>query len=138
MRALELAVEDGNEAPLTLRAVRARAPLPQLYLTAPAGTYQLLVGNADDAPPRYELARVRDLVLTVASSPVAPGPLDRNPDHSIRPRLLTRNAVELTFFWAVLVLAVITLGAITLRLARREDAASQAEGPKREEADREA
>src|SRR5207245_8953986 len=68
--ALELVVQDGDDAPLEFRAARARFVLPELFLAAPAGDYFLLVGDPKASAPNYELARVRHVVLAVSSAPV--------------------------------------------------------------------
>src|SRR5207245_9615817 len=57
--ALELTVQDGDDAPLRFRAARASLLLPDLFLTAPAGDYFLLVGDPKASAPSYELTRVR-------------------------------------------------------------------------------
>src|SRR5262249_12797081 len=85
--ALQLAVEDGDEAPLVFRSARARAIEPELFLVAPAGDYTLLVGDPDAAAPRYELERVRDVILAVDSGDATTGALAGNPDYSLRARL---------------------------------------------------
>src|SRR2546429_212866 len=53
--ALELVVQDGDDAPLEFRAARARLVLPELFLAAPAGDYFLLVGDPKASAPSYEL-----------------------------------------------------------------------------------
>ena len=119
VQSLRLVVDDGNEAPLVLRAVAAQLPLPELYVTAPQGAYFLLVGNSADTAPSYELARVREAVLTVSSAVLPAGSLEANPAYSARAPL-DRGRLEQAFFWVVLVLTVAVLGTVTLRLARRE------------------
>jgi hypothetical protein len=118
MESLELVVDDGNEAPLRLRNVRATIPDHEIFVTAPAGPYFLLLGNVNDQLPRYDLAAVRDVVLAVGSAPVPGGPLVKNPDYSARAQLSLRKGLDEIFFWIVLTLAVVVLGGITLRLAR--------------------
>src|SRR5207244_840348 len=49
--ALELVVQDGDDAPLEFRAARARLVLPELFLAAPAGDYFLLVGDPKASAP---------------------------------------------------------------------------------------
>src|SRR5439155_300908 len=51
--ALELVVQDGDDAPLEFRAARARLVLPELFLAAPAGDYFLLVGDPKASAPSY-------------------------------------------------------------------------------------
>ena len=50
-----------------------------LYVTAPAGTYTLLVGFPDALAPSYELQHARDVVLSTASGAATTGPLEPNP-----------------------------------------------------------
>jgi hypothetical protein len=119
-RSLTLVVEDGDDAPLVFRSARARAPLPELYLTAPQGRYALLLGAPDQVPPRYDLERVRDVVLAVQAAPIDTGPLEENQDYSLRARLQGSGLRQTALLWAALVTAVVVLAVLTLRLARRE------------------
>ena len=118
--ALELTVQDGDDAPLRFRAARASLLLPDLFLTAPAGDYFLLVGDPKASAPSYELTRVRDVVLAVSSAPVEAKAAGPNPDYS-RARLAIERRGDLVpqvLLWSVLVAAVVVLTALTLRLAR--------------------
>src|SRR5438876_1056986 len=118
--ALELVVQDGDDAPLEFRAARARLVLPELFLAAPAGDYFLLVGDPKASAPSYELTRVRDVVLAVTSAPVEAKASGPNPDYS-RARLAIERRGDLVpqvLLWSVLVAAVVVLTALTLRLAR--------------------
>ena len=124
VRELELAVEDGDDAPLRFEEARGRARLPELFLVAPIGRYDLLLGNPDVAPPSYELVRVRELVLAARSGVAEAGALEANPAYTLAARLggedgpspLLRTAA----LWAVLLIAVAVLALVTLRVARRE------------------
>jgi len=118
--ALELVVQDGDDAPLEFRAARARLVLPELFLAAPAGDYFLLVGDPKASPPSYELARGREGVRAVSSAPVEAKASGPNPDYS-RARLAIERRGDLVpqvLLWSVLVAAVVVLTALTLRLAR--------------------
>jgi hypothetical protein len=118
---LILVVEDGDDAPLYLAGGSAWVPLPEVYFAAPAGEYHLLLGNPEADAPRYELARVRDVVLTVAAGEAETGELERNPGHSPGLAALLSPRAQKIFLWTVLVLAVLGLLLLTLRLARREE-----------------
>ncbi|HSL82212.1 MAG TPA: hypothetical protein VLF66_05515, partial [Thermoanaerobaculia bacterium] len=118
---LVLTVEDGSDAPLAIASAAGRAPLPELYFTAPAGAYALLLGNPDAAAPRYELARVRDVVLAVSAGAAEAGPIEKNPAYRPGARWLTGSGLQRTLLWAALLLAVAGLAVLTLRLARREE-----------------
>jgi hypothetical protein len=119
--AFELRVEDGDDAPLTLVSAHARLALPELYFAAPAGEYALLLGDPDAAPPRYELERVREVVLAVAAGEAAAGELIDNPARGIFSGVRGRAGQQL-LLWVVIAVAVAALTLLTLRLARLEGA----------------
>jgi hypothetical protein len=124
---LDLVVDDGDDAALRFESVRARVRLPELFLVAPEGRYALLIGNPDVAAPRYELERVRNVVLAVSSNPATPGDLEPNPAYSVAARLGAedgpRALLQQGAVWSVLLAAVAILGVLTLRIARQEPAA---------------
>ena len=120
LESVALIVEDGDDAPLEFRSARARVALPAVYLTAPEGRYTLLLGAPDQDAPRYELERVRDVVLAVQAAPIAAGPLESNPEYSLGARLAGRGTRQTTLLWTALCAAVVVLVILTLRLARRE------------------
>jgi hypothetical protein len=117
-KSIELVVDDGENDSLVLLSLRIRVPLPVLYLAAPPGEYSLLLGHPQASAPVYDLERVRDVVLAVAGSPATLLPLQPNPAFSRQARLATGRGPQQMLLWAVLGLAVIALGAITLRIAR--------------------
>jgi hypothetical protein len=125
---LALVVDDGDEAPLPIVAAHARVPLPELVLVAPAGAYTLLTGDPEARPPRYEIAGARDDVLAVRAGDAQAGPVAPNPRHRAPPERRPET-MERWGIWGVMVLAVVALGALALRLARREgDGAAKKEG----------
>lgn len=124
--AFELRVEDGDDAPLTLDAAHARLALPELYFAAPAGEYALLLGDPDAAPPRYELERVRGVVLAVAAGEAETGELIGNPARGVFSGLGGRAGQQL-LLWVVIAVAVVALTLLTLRLARKEEEPPRAE-----------
>jgi hypothetical protein len=119
---LELVVDDGDDAPLGFAAARARLLLPEVFLAAPPGEYALLLGDPRATPPRYELARVRDVVLAVSSTPVTAEHARPNPDYSVRARLGSggglAGVLPQALLWVVLLAAVAILSVVTLRVAR--------------------
>ncbi len=115
---LELEVVDGDDAPLPFARVTARLPLAELFLAAPSGRYWLLLGYPEDRPPSYELARVRDVVLAVASSEADAGALEDNPDYRARSRFAGAEGLQRLALWIVLGVAVVVLALLTLRLSR--------------------
>jgi hypothetical protein len=119
VRSLELVVEDGDDAPLALRSVRARVPVDDVYLAAPQGDYVLLLGSPDAAPPRYEIERARDVVLAVQADENRPGPLEKNSGFRATARLAQGRGPQQAALWAALIVAVVGLAGFTLYLARR-------------------
>ena len=120
VESLRLVIEDGDDAPLEFHSVRVRVLLPALYLAAPEGQYSLLLGAPDEEAPRYELERVRDVVLAVRAVPIEAGSLEENEELSLRARLKGRGYRQTVLLWSVLIFAVIVLAFLTLRMARRE------------------
>jgi hypothetical protein len=112
-----LIVDDGDDAPIDLRGAKALVAVPDLFLAAPEGEYTLLVGQPRAPAARYELARARDLVLSVSAAPLEAGALQKNPAFEPPP---AESRTEQYALWAVLAIAAIALSALTLRLARGE------------------
>jgi hypothetical protein len=115
---LELRIDDGDDAPLPVRAFRARCPVPDVFVAAPAGPYTLLAGG-EAAPPRYELERVRDVILAVEAGEIRPSALEANPSFRVSTRFTRGEGPQQTILWIAIVAAVVVLAAITLRLARQ-------------------
>lgn len=125
---LELEVVDGDDSPLEISRVTARFPVPEIFFAAPSGNYDLLLGNPEADPPRYELARVRQIVLAVEGSAVDAGPLEENPEHRPGAHLATRKGVLQILLWVVVIAVVIFLCLLTLRLAKQEGGAGPGAG----------
>ncbi|MFP3939742.1 MAG: hypothetical protein ACLF0P_05495 [Thermoanaerobaculia bacterium] len=120
---LVLEVEDGSDAPLSVASASARAPVPELYFPGPAGDYDLLLGNPDARAPRYELARVRDVVLAVPAGPADAAPLEENPAYRSGARWLAGPGLQQGLLWVALLGTVAALALLTLRLVRGEGGA---------------
>lgn len=118
----ELAIEDGDDAPIELLGASTEVELPDLLLVAPRGQYFFLVGDAEATPPQYELERVRQLVFAVDSGTVTSLELQDNPELSQTARLQRSGSASSTLqqvlVWSALVVAVVVLGLITIRIVR--------------------
>jgi hypothetical protein len=117
---LELRVDDGDDAPLLFTQANLRVLLPELFVTALPGVYGLVLGDPDAELPRYELERVRDVVLAVPSASIQAGPLEMNPVFSPTRALTSGLRGRTLLVWTALATAVGVLAALTLRAARRE------------------
>ncbi len=118
--ALELRIDDGDDAPLRFTRASLRIVLPELFVTAPPGQYWLLLGDEDAMAPRYELERVRELVLAVPSGGCQAGALEPNPTFSATRELASGVRGRTLLVWCVLAGAVAALALLTLRAARSE------------------
>jgi hypothetical protein len=116
---LELRIDDGDDAPLPVRALRGRCPVPDVFVAAPAGPYSLLAGGEGTAAPRYELERVRDVILAVEAGEIRTRALEANPGFRVSTRFTHGRGPQQTIVWIAIVAAVVVLAAITLRLARQ-------------------
>ncbi len=115
-----LEVIDGDDAPLVFGAVEVRTMVPDLYMAAEAGEFDLLLGFPDDRAPVYELERVRSAILAVPAAEIGAQPLARNPDFAASSRLAGSGAAQRIILWSVLGLAVVVLLVLTFRAAGRE------------------
>jgi hypothetical protein len=120
VRALQLSVEDGDNAPLAISTVRARVPVPSLLVVAERGSYQLLLGNPAAEPASYDIESARSLVLSVATQQSIPLGLEANPAYRAASRLAAGDGPERLALWGALGAAVLILGVMTFRLVRRE------------------
>jgi hypothetical protein len=124
---LSLLVEDGDEAPLTLTEVTVHLDVHDLLVTAPAGTYELVVGDPLAEAPTYDLSRVSEDVLSnVAIATATLGEVHANPAFH-EPTFLERSGWQSLVLWAVLIVSVLVLLVLTLRLARNEPEAPAAQ-----------
>jgi hypothetical protein len=118
---IELVVTDGDDAPLEWSRAEARFPTAVVYFVAdPERSYRLLLGEPEAERPRYELERVRPVVLAVESREVETGLLEANPAFRRSARLGSSRGLQRLALWGALAVAVALLGWLTLKLARQE------------------
>ncbi|MHC4973502.1 MAG: DUF2339 domain-containing protein [Planctomycetota bacterium] len=120
---VRVAVQDGDDPPLAVRAVSGRYPAEEIVFRAPvAGPHTLYVGRKGDRAPRYDLA---DLLHRGAAAPPRPaelGALRENPLFAGKP-----TGVEFhpwteryeTLLHVIVGAVVLALAFWTLRLLRR-------------------
>ncbi len=100
--------------------VEVQTMVPDLYMAAEAGEFDLLLGYPDDQAPVYELERVRPTILAVPAAEIGALPLEPNPDFAASSRLAGSDATQKIILWSTLGLAVVVLLFLTLRAAGRE------------------
>ncbi|MFK7990423.1 MAG: hypothetical protein AB8I08_30655 [Sandaracinaceae bacterium] len=115
--ALELVVQDGNDAPLELSETTVHVVSPTLSLAASDGTYRMLVGNPYAEPPTYEIANAPAWVLDVRAGSGTVGAPTANPEH-VEPEWYDAIDAQSIALWSMLLLALIVLAVLTVRLAK--------------------
>lgn len=128
----ELEILDGSDAPIAIDRVRLSLPSPTLFLAAPDGDYQLLAGDTRAEPPRYEIEDATDLLLSVRAADATVGAATTNPLH-VEPEWWEGADAHTWILWAVLLLAVLVLGGLTLRLAAQPEPEPAGDGERAEE-----
>lgn len=114
---LWIRVEDGSETPLALDRAVLAVPASDLYVVAPPGTYDVVVGDRALAAPRYDLESARALVLALTPTTLTIGAVAPNPAYQA-PSLIERSGFETLALSAVLALVVLVLVIVTLRVVR--------------------
>jgi hypothetical protein len=114
-----LEVDEGDNAPLTLRKAWAVVRVPRIVFKAEPGQYALISGNPLAPPPRYDLALLRQHVLAYSALELKAGGLGPNPSFRRPTADYFRQAPPTTILWVVIVVAVVVLLALTVRILRR-------------------
>jgi hypothetical protein len=111
---LWLSIDEGDNSPLPITAVRLLLPSYRLRFYRPARSSLLLVyGRSDLLAPRYDLALVSQDLLNAAASEVTP--LGERQTKPARPSLVSPLQ-----FWVFLSIAVAILLVLIVRLTRRQ------------------
>jgi hypothetical protein len=109
-------VEEGDNTPLPLTAVRVLLPAYRLRLFRERGAaLRLAYGRTDLTPPRYDLALLAPQLLGVAATEIAAGV-----EQPQRSAATTAVLVSPRLFWAVLAVAVLVLLTMIVRLLKKE------------------
>ncbi len=118
--ALSLEIDEGDNAPLTLRGAKAVVLTPRIVFKAKGGPYRLLLGHADAQPPRYDLTTLRREVLAYSATLVEPAGLE--PHVAFRRGLgdYFHKAPPAVALWVTILGAVVALVLLTLRVLKQE------------------
>ncbi len=116
MRSVELAVDEGDNAPLPIASARMLIPSVALRFYDPGAPLTLLYGNPNANAPRYDLELLASRVFAASARD-----LTLPPAHAARPE---RASSAMKFFWVAIVAVVLVLLAILARLIAGHAAAS--------------
>lgn len=115
-----LDLDDGGDAPLADLSFEAVVTVPQLTALLAAGDYRAVWGVPTLRAPRYDVERVSEVLQELRTTPHEAERAEANPTF-IAPTLLERTGgASRWIFWAVLALAVLVLGGLTVRIARAD------------------
>ncbi|HMH12287.1 MAG TPA: DUF3999 family protein [Edaphobacter sp.] len=115
---VEVAVENGNDAPLPITAVRLEMRERKLCFDAPTSEpLTLYYGDPDLTAPQYDYARLFSAAGSVRTA--ALGSEQRNPVYKPRPdtRPITERHPEL--LWIVLLAVICSLGVVAVHSSKR-------------------
>lgn len=114
--ALDLVIDEGDNAPLAITSASLLVPARALRFHRPAGPLRLLYGNRQVAAPRYDLSLLAPRLfseaateLTLTSPVTAKEPADEARSHTI--------------FWIAIAGAVVVLLVVIARLVRGSESA---------------
>jgi hypothetical protein len=126
VRGLRLEIENGDEAPLALQTGTLDVDGHRLFVVAAPGSYRVLVGSSESAPPNYDLALFADTVLMLRVEEGTLGPLSANAAYH-EPTWIEASGWQTVAASAALGLVVLLLFALTLRIVRSESKPSSEE-----------
>jgi len=110
-------IDNGDDAPLDLTAVRLEMAERQLCFDAGAGAhFTLMYGDAALSAPRYDYATLFTPEKDAAQATL--GPEQANPEYAARPDTRPFTERHPGLLWAALILVVLVLGGVALRTAR--------------------
>jgi hypothetical protein len=118
---LRLRIEEGDNAPLTLSGASVVVRVPRLALKTGAGPLRLVLGNAEATVPHYDIAALRQDVLSYSAVPLQPAELAANPAFRRRAGDFLREAPPTALLWGALGTAVLALLYLTVRLLKTPD-----------------
>jgi hypothetical protein len=119
---LTLEVDEGDNAPLSLQAVHAVVRVPRVTFKAAPGEYRLLLGNREAAPPQYDLATLRQEVLSYSAVDAQAAAREANPLYRRFGGDYFTDAPPTLLLWGTLLAAVIALLFLTTRVLRQPPA----------------
>ncbi|MDP2269147.1 MAG: hypothetical protein Q8K32_00365 [Archangium sp.] len=115
-----LDLDDGGDAPLNNLSLEAVVKVPQLTALLAAGDYRAVWGVPTLRAPRYDVERVSEVLRELRTTPHEAERAETNPAFIASTWVERTGGVTRWIFWAVLALAVLVLGGLTVRIARAD------------------
>jgi hypothetical protein len=118
-RKLLLEIDEGDNTPLSLRGARALVHVPRVTFKAAPGAYRLLLGNREAGAPRYDLASLRQEVLSYSAVEAAADGREGNPAYRRFAGDYFSDAPPTLLLWGTLLAAVAALLMLTAHVLRQ-------------------
>ncbi|MBN2369304.1 MAG: DUF3999 family protein [Vicinamibacteria bacterium] len=122
VRELTLEIDEGDNAPLTLKSASAVVRVPRIVFKAALGSYRLLLGNPRAETPRYDIATLRNEVLCYSSRVAGAAPSEPNPGYRRGFADSFSRTPPTLALWLVLGISVLALLFLTVHVLRKADA----------------
>lgn len=121
-RKLKIVIDDGDNPPLDIQKIAAYSKGRYLYFPGkPGGSYYLLYAGKDVQSPVYDFQEVYRFLPESRAKALLPGQQQDNP-HYVKPLIPGPPKDLKPILTAVLLVAVLVLGALIFRLARPRSA----------------
>lgn len=121
---LVLEINEGDNAPLTLAEARGVVRVPRVAFKADPGAYRVLLGNGEAEPPRYDIASLRQEILSYSAVVVQADSAAPNPAYRRRAGDYFKEAPPTLLLWGALAGAVLALLLLTARILRQPPASA--------------
>lgn len=118
LEALTLEVDDGDNAPLEIKAAAALVRVPRVVFKAAPGKLRLLLGNRSAESPRYDITGLRLELLAYSAIAASPGSLSLNEHATTSLWSGVFGMPRSALVWGAILLALVVLVGLTLRTIR--------------------
>lgn len=115
---MNLRIDEGDDAHLTLRRVSAIVIVPRVAFKAAKGTYRLLLDNDRADAPRYDIAGLRHDLLAYSALPAQALSSEANVSYRRSTEAYLCHAPPTLMLWGTLVGAVVALLLLTTRILK--------------------
>ena len=114
-----ITIDNGDNAPLLPRSVRAEMYERDLCFQSSPGVYALYYGDPALASPRYDIGQFT-MIRPASAAQVKAGPEQQNPEFQERPDDRSFTEKHPALLWSALALVIGLLGLIALRTAKAQ------------------
>lgn len=118
---LKLILDDGSEASWPELTVSYQVSVPVAKLVTQATSISAVLGNPQAESARFDIDGMRDMLLALDAPRLSLGAPTANPQFRLLNRWSEGDMPSQVLLWSALGLAMVVLGALTVRLVRQSD-----------------